>query len=58
MQSLHTWQQSEAYTGAMVVIAAHTAHCEVAHVAKRVAAHTRYIAQASCAIHIIIVNVL
>lgn len=36
----------------MVVIAAHTAHCEVAHVTKRVAAHTRYIAQPSCAKHI------
>lgn len=33
----------------MVVIAAHTAHCEVAHITKRVAAHTRDIAQASCA---------
>lgn len=43
----------------MVVIAAHTAHCEVAHITKRVAAHTRYIAQASCATQIhksIIVN--
>lgn len=40
----------------MVVVAAHAAHCEIAHIAEGVATHARDVTQASYNIHIYLLH--